>query len=308
MKKILCFALIIVLAVSLCCCGGNNATEGNSSKEVNLYFSNGEYNNLKAEKRVIAYSDEDSLPQAVLQKLIDGPIDISSKAVIPADTKIISVEIEAMTATINFSREYLNFEGENAKSAALLARYSVVKTLCGLPSIDSVKILVENEPLKSANGEPVGILSENDIVLSEGDNVTQKYVTLYFGDEMGEKLVAQRRKATIVDNSMEKTILADLSAGPKCDGQYATLPPGTKVLSVETKEKICFVNFTKECAEKIGGSSSESTMAIYSVVNSLTELPEIEQVQFLIDGEKTEWLGEYDVSEPFARDESIIAQ
>ena len=306
MKKILSFILVIALAGLLCACGGKTNSDGAISKEVNLYFSNSEYNNLKAEKRTIVHDEGESLPRTVLQKLINGPVDTSCRAVIPNGTKILNFEIVDMTAEINFSGDYLKYEGDNAKSMELLARYSIVKTLCGLPGIDSVEIRVESAALRGANGESVGILGENDIVLSEGDNVTQKYVTLYFSDEMGEKLVAQRRRATIVDNSMEKTILTELIAGPEGEGQYATLPRGIKVLSVETKEKICFVNFSKEFAQNIGGGSSASTMAIYSVVNSLTELPEIEQVQFLIEGEKTEWLGEYDVSEPFARDELFI--
>ncbi len=306
MKKIFSLVLVIVLAGLLCACGGNTSDDGTISKDVNLYFSNSEYNNLKSEKRTITYGEDESLPRTVLQKLTEGPGDTSSKAVIPSGTQILNFEIVEMTAKINFSGNYLKFEGDNAKSMELLARYSIVKTLCELPGIDRVEIRVENAALTGANGEPVGVLGENDIVLSEGDNVTQKYVTLYFSDEMGEKLVAQRRRATIVDNSMEKTILIELIEGPEGDNQYATLPQGIKVLSVETKEKICFVNFSKEFAENIGGGSSASTMAIYSVVNSLTELPEIEQVQFLIEGEKTEWLGEYDVSEPFRRDESFI--
>ncbi len=306
MKKIFCFVLVIVLAGLFCACGSKTSSDGTISKEVNLYFANSQYNNLKAEKRIVVYGEDESLPRAVLQKLIDGPNDTSCRAVIPNGTQVLNFEIIDVTAKINFSGDYLKYQGDNAKSVELLARYSIVKTLCGLPGIDNVEIRVESSLLRGANGEPVGILGENDIVLSEGDNVTQKYVTLYFGNEMGEKLVAQRRRATIVDNSMEKTILTELIAGPEGNEQYATLPQGIKVLSVETKEKICFVNFSKEFAQNIGGGSSASTMAIYSVVNSLTELPEIEQVQFLIEGEKTEWLGEYDVSEPFLRDESFI--
>ena len=123
---------------------------------------------------------------------------------------------------------------------------------------------------------------------------------------MGEKLIKVRRKASIVDNSEEKTVLKELINGPGEEECYGTIPGGVVVLSVETKENICFVNFSKEFINNIGGGSSASTMAIYSIVNSLTEIDGIEKVQFLIEGEKTEWLGEYDISEPFERDESFI--
>lgn len=305
MKKILLSILVLTTVFCFFGCKNTGTGENTISKEVNIYFSNSDFNNLKAEKRTVTYSKGESLAKIVLDAIIEGPLETSSRAVIPQGTSIESFEIVDMTARINFSKQYLNYQGDNAKSAELLARYSVVKTLCELPGIDMVEIRVNGETLKGANGESVGVLGENDIVLSE-NNTTQKSVVLYFSNEMGDKLVATRRRASIVDNSMEKTVITELILGPDNDQNYATLPQNTKVLSVETKEKICFVNFSKEFAENIGGGSSASTMAIYSVVNSLTELDEVEQVQFLIEGEKTEWLGEYDVSEPFKRDESFI--
>ena len=45
---------------------------------------------------------------------------------------------------------------------------------------------------------------------------------------------------------------------------------------------------------------------IYSIVNSLTELGNINKVQILIDGEMNIHLGEYDLSTPFERDLDMI--
>ncbi len=215
-----------------------------------------------------------------------------------------------MTTRLNISPEYLRFEGDNSKSAELLARYSIVKTLCELPGIDKVEILVDGEPLLGSNGNPVGAIGESDIVFDESsmDNETYKYATLYFSDEMGEKLVPVRRRVPLLDNSMEKTVVTELIKGPDSDAYYRTLPTETKLLTVETKEKICFVNFSKEFVDKFSGGSAAATLAIYSVVNSLTELDDIDKVQFLINGEKVEWFGEYAFSEPFERDESVIGQ
>ena len=307
MKKVLCILLVTVTMLSVCSCNDKVVNEaGKTSYDANLYFANEQYNNISLEKRTVLYGQNEMLGQAVIQQLLNGPDEQTNRAAVPMGTQLLSFSLDGVTAHVDFSKEFLQYSGDNSKSVELIARYSLVKTLCELPGIDRVEITVEGSPITGSSGKALGPISENDLIFSEDENATQKYVTLYFADEMGEKLIAVRRRAQIVDNSIEKTILKELINGPGSDDCYATIPQGVEVLSVETKENICFVNFSKEFADNIGGGSSASTMAIYSVVNSLTELDEIEKVQFLIDGEKTEWLGEYDVSEPFERDESFI--
>ncbi len=309
MKKILCLAMVAVIVVCACACGGNPAvSEG--TKEVNLYFSNSDYNNIRSEKRTVTYSEKDVLAKVVLQKLLEGPADVNNKAVIPDGTQVIEYSTVGTTARVNFSADYLKFMGDNAKSAELLARYSIVKTLCDLPGIDRVEILADGRSLMGSNGMPIGAIGEGDIVFDESslDNETYRYVTLYFSDDMGEKLLPLYRRAPILDNSMEKTVITELIKGPDREGYYGTLPAGTKLLTVETKENICFVNFSRELVDKFSGGSAEATLAIYSVVNSLAELDDIEKVQFLINGEKVEWFGEYAFSEPFERDMSMVSQ
>lgn len=309
MKKLLCFVMAAAIVLCACACSGNTVV-ADGTKEVKLYFSNSEFNNIRSEKRSVTYSEEDILAEIVLHKLLEGPADVNNKAVIPEGTELIEYKTEGTLARVNFTSDYLNFDGENAKSAELLARYSIVKTLCELPGIDRVEILVDGKPLISSNGTPVGSIGESDIVFDESsmDNETYKYVTLYFSDDMGEKLASLRRRAPLLDNSMEKTVITELIKGPDGEGYYGTLPAGTKLLTVETKEKICFVNFSRELVDKFSGGSTEATLAIYSVVNSLTELDDIEKVQFLVNGEKVEWFGEYAFSEPFERDMSIVSE
>lgn len=310
MKKLLHFIITAIIAFSMCSCDNRTViTDSKLTQEVTLYFSNADYNDIQAEKRIVVYEDEKQLPFAVVNELIKGPSDVGTKAVIPEGTRVIDIRQDGLIARLDFTKEYYNFEGENRKSIELLARYSIVKTMCSLKGIDKVLISVEGSELLNSSGNPLGPIGETDIVLSQSqqENITEKYVTLYFADEMGEKLVARRRRVPILDNSMEKTIISELVAGPADnDDVYNTIPDGTKVLSVETKEGICFVNFSGEFISKFNGGSAAATMTIYSVVNSLTELADIDKVQFLIDGAKTDTFGDYVFSEPFERDSSLI--
>ena len=72
------------------------------------------------------------------------------------------------------------------------------------------------------------------------------------------------------------------------------------------KDGIAYVNFSKEVSKKTMGSY-EATMFIGSIVNSLTELPEIKAVQILIEGKKkVMYCGVLDIEEPLARNESLL--
>ena len=66
------------------------------------------------------------------------------------------------------------------------------------------------------------------------------------------------------------------------DGVYDTLPRNAKALSVTVKNGICYVNFDSAFADDALNVSEY--IPIYSVVNSLTELPNISRVQISING------------------------
>lgn len=310
LKKLLCLALsfsIILTAVG-CRDGKSGEKSGELTKEVTLYFSNAEYNNIQSEKRTLAYKESDSMAELVMKELLLGPSNTSLKEVIPQNTHLNSVVAEDGIAYLDFSREFLDYYGDNKKSVELLARYSIIKTLCSIDGIVKVEFSVEGEKVLNSTGEPLGALGEDDVVFdpSSWENVTEKYITLYFADEMGNSLVSERRRVQILDNSMEKTVVAELIKGPDSKKLYKTIPESAKIISVETKEGICFVNLSEEFVTKFNGGSAEATMAIYSIVNSLTELADVDKVQFLVEGTKVDIYGDYIFSEAFERDENLI--
>ena len=67
------------------------------------------------------------------------------------------------------------------------------------------------------------------------------------------------------------------------DTVYPTLPSGTKILSISTKDGICYVNLNEGFLEQ--GYNVTEAVTIYSIVDSLTELSGIVKVQILVNGE-----------------------
>ena len=89
-----------------------------------------------------------------------------------------------------------------------------------------------------------------------------------------------------------------------------TIPEGTKLRSpVSINGGIATVDLTREFIEKHPGGKDAEQMSIYSIVNSLTELKEIQKVKFTIDGkERKEFKGGFKFDEPFPRSQSLISK
>lgn len=109
------------------------------------------------------------------------------------------------------------------------------------------------------------------------------------------------------NNHPAQTAVELLLADPKSRDLVRVLPPGTKVRSLTIKDHIAYVDFNDKLIKNNGGGSATELLTVGAIVNTLTEFPEIEKVQILVEGQKVETLsGHMDVSHPLSRSEKII--
>ena len=275
------------------------------TQEYEVYFLNKTKDGLTSEKRQTDKEGQ-ALYRELLQQLIDGPKDTENhKRAINENTKILSVLTDDHnTTTVNFSKE---FESANS-SQTLLAAYTVAKTLTQLSDTQQVVVQVEGKEIRNNSGEPEGPIANEDIVVGTGAGEERELsVVLYFYNQDASYLEKETRRVRASSNeTLEIYVVEGLIAGPKDSKLSATLNKDSKLVSIQTKDGICFVNFTGDFVSQNTGSSAQETGAIYSIVNSLTELDEVNRVQFLIDGKKTDSFGSFAFNEPFERDESLI--
>jgi len=304
MKRILLTAFIVILLIfSVVGCISRTSTAGNV---YNLYFANDKMNNLVVEQRSIDADSLDKIAEKIVKALIKGPSSPSNCALIPENTIILDLTIVDSIATVNFNKAYYPV-GDNAETVELLARYSLVNTLCDIDGIDKVKIFIEGAELVNSSNVPVGALGKEDIILNtSAENAKAEYVTLYFPDKNAIELKEEMRNVPLIDNSIEKTVVHELIKGPSAEGLISTIPSETKVLSVETKDGLCFVNLSAEFITKHSQGSTAEALTVYSIVNSLTELPGINSVQFLIEGKKAEVMNHMLLDSPYTRNEDYI--
>jgi N-acetylmuramoyl-L-alanine amidase len=80
-------------------------------------------------------------------------------------------------------------------------------------------------------------------------------------------------------------IVQELIKGPARGSVLCpTLPRGTCLKSVKIVENVAYVDFSKELMENHWGGSRAEELTVYSIVNTLTDVSGIKEVQILIEG------------------------
>jgi len=128
-------------------------------------------------------------------------------------------------------------------------------------------------------------------------------VNLYFSDSQAMYLVAEKRKIPQTPSLVRQAVI-ELIKGPENSDLYPTIPKGTQVNEVYIVDDIVYIDLSEEIFKNHPGGSSGELMTVYSIVNTLTEIPPIRGVQILVEGNETKSLvGHIDISMPLLRDE-----
>lgn len=127
-------------------------------------------------------------------------------------------------------------------------------------------------------------------------------VNVYYPKNDGMGLVAASRTVNTEKDDKYTAAMKSLLSGTKEKDQTNVIPKKAKLRSVAVKDGIATVDFSKELAQNFSGGSTGEEMLVGSIVNTLTEFPEVEKVRILIDGAAVETLsGHMDLSEPLSR-------
>lgn len=144
-----------------------------------------------------------------------------------------------------------------------------------------VYLLVINlTPVEESEIEPQEEISD--------EQMRKTIVALYYQEKENDELLAEARSidAKILLTDPYTTILNLLLENPKNENLKSAIPNGTQVLKTELKGDTVYVNLSKEFIDNHTGGEKEENLTIYSIVNTLTELNEVNSVKFLVDGKE----------------------
>ncbi len=292
--------ILLVLCLFLSACG----KKGADKRGIRIYYLNkGDYG-IQEQEYVPEADDRDRIIEELIAKLSIQPKEMTLRAPI-TDFRLLSSETKGTIVTLNFSSEYYDLSAVEE----VLTRTAVINTLCSFVEVEGVYFMVEGEAFHDADGEEPGIMEPSRFIYNsytEMRNYERVRLHLYFANETGDRLVDAYR--TVVYNSnmpLERVVLEQVIQGPNGNFAFPTVNSSTKVINVTTRDRRCYVNLNSEFLNGQQGVLAQT--AIYSIVNSLCELPSIESVQLSVDGNTDAiFMESISLTGSFSRNEEII--
>lgn len=135
--------------------------------------------------------------------------------------------------------------------------------------------------------------------------------TLYFASEDGLHLVPVSTEVPLAVGvvAQARSIVEAQLTAPAPEPLASTIPPGTTLRGVFVSAKNeAFVDLDGAIRSAHPGGTLDETLTVYTIVNALmTNLPTLQQVQILVDGQEVDTLaGHVDLRRPLTKNESLI--
>lgn len=239
--------------------------------------------------------------RAITDLYLEGPEDPHARSLFPTQMELLDLELDQGVLSLYVTDHWLGLtvlEKHMAEACLVMTmtQFSEVEQLCIRTELD-----VEGQI-------PCQYLKPEDFLLYD-DSATSNQVTvrLYFSDTNGRYLVEESRsRSTESIGLLPEYIVKCLLNGPETENYLPVIPEGVNLLGVELSQGVCTVNFSEAFLTNCPTTHAQARMTVFSVVNSLTELPEVESVRFQCVGKE---IGDYagiDLSRIMYREELAI--
>lgn len=135
-------------------------------------------------------------------------------------------------------------------------------------------------------------------------------LNFYFsGLEEEKKLVPEKRTITAGNSETAvRNAVGELLKGPSKPYHFPVIPAGTELIDAWTYENIAVIDLSQEYLDESLDNRILDEYIIYSIVNTLTEIPGIEGVIFYIEGIRIKVYGDIDLSIPAIKNKEYIEE
>lgn len=279
-RMIASFLLVLTVMV-ITACGSENAVDGNIYQ---IYYVNKEETKIYSAEYDSETQDTEALLGELLEQLGTTGERMEYIAPLAGDFELLGYTLDNGQLTLNFDEKYKKMD----VIREILVRAAIVRTLTQIPEVKYVAFTVQGEMLTDSTGVAVGTMAADTFIDNAGNEINayeKVNLHLYFANETGDGLVEENRRNVVYSSniSLEKLVVEQLLQGPMTQGAYPTINPLTKIVSVNVKDGVCYVNLNEEFLNQPYNVNSDVT--IYSITNSLVELSNVNKVQISINGE-----------------------
>lgn len=285
------FVLVLVclamLAVISC---GSRQTE-NEGTVYNIYYVNRDGTGVLYHEYTTASTDAETVLAELISQLETVSERLEYRAPLAGNFTLLNYTLSEGQLLLNFDENYNRQEIIDE----ILIRAAIVRTLTQVREVQYVSFLISSQPLTDASGNVVGIMTGDNFIDNAGNEINtyeRVRLRLYFANAEGNGLITVSRNVFFSSNfSLERQVVEEIIAGPEDTDigagagnlVYPVVNPDTKVVSVNIRDGICYVNLDANFLSQTYQVTPEVT--IYSLVNSLAELSNVNRVQISINGE-----------------------
>ena len=300
-KKILCLLLVFVLLLSLTGCENETREKG----EYAIFYLNMDITKIMPEDYNSTGVTGEALAMELLEQLKSTPDSSKLRQTIPTNVAVKGIKSDGAYLTVDFSETYKNM----SVTEEVLIRAAIVRTLLQVPEYSIISFTINSEPLRTSDGILVGNMTTDTFVENPGAQInasTESTIKLYFSSVDGTSLVEETRVITHSSSiSMEKLIMEQLIDGPKLAKSKATIPSATKLINVSVMDGVCYVSVDNTFQNQ--DQEIKEEIVLYSIVNSLTELPGVTKVQLSINGDTKGYCRyTYELSKMYEKNLSLL--
>lgn len=295
-KIILTFLLLGVILVTACGTQEEASTEQEELKNNQIYVYCVNSDKTDIVKKVYSFDEDKDLSQNV-SEIIEYLSDLEKteeyQTPIPEGIEYIGNDVKSHHGWVQISFSIL-YDTVDADSL-LFFKACVVETLLQIDDMEVVTIsltdLANSDPETATVTES---FNQDSFTMSFGNanGYEQKgAIVIYFANESGEALKEYRKTVEISNNtSLARVVVEALIQGPEEEGYQATIPAATTIRNISVKDGICYIDLSDEFYDM--DNPLKNDIIVYSIVNSLAELPTVSKVQFLKNGEKQQFFRE----------------
>ena len=306
-KKVLCILCTVILVFGMTGCGEKTDKQLMSYQ---VFYINSDGSGLTGKTYQLKDAKQDQV--SVIKELIirlQTPQEESLKSPIDEGIQVVDYQIKENQLSVYFSAGYNNKSGLDE----ILSRAAIVKTLCQIQEIEYVEFYVEDQPLM-LSGNAVGLMSQESFVdeLNPQDQKQSKETVLYFANKQGNRL--KKITTDITYNAVEpiarllvEQLIAGVSSIQNIDETklQSAVPSKTTLNNLTIRDNICYLDLSRDFEQQDPNVSSE--VIVYSIVDTLCELPEVTKVQFSVDGEQKEKYGDLEgFNKPLERNLDLL--
>lgn len=281
------FALFCLILLAVSACRKGEAKNGTVYK---IFYVNDDNTGVLSYDYETESTDTDVVLQELLDQMETMPERLEYHPPLAGSFRLIAYMLSDGQLFLDFSEEYKNQE----IITEILVRAAIVRTLTQVRDVQYVSFSVGGQPLTDASGNVVGVMNKDTFINNAGNEINtyeKVKIRLYLANESGDGLTEVTRTRVYNSNiSVERLIVEEIIAGPAENdagignrAAYPVINPETKVVSVNIRDGICYVNLDGSFLNQIYNVTPEVT--VYALTNSLVELSNVNKVQISVNGE-----------------------